>query len=123
MEAFLEWHSDYMVDSTGDLFMVEGDVEVRQRIERRLFTAVQGYVWHPEYGAGLPQKIGSTLSVPQINSIVNSQLALEASIAPFPPVRIKVEASPNDPSLIGISIQYWDRATGVSVAFTIDTSA
>jgi hypothetical protein len=119
MDCYLEWHSDFQADATGDLLMVEGDVEVRQKLERRLFTAVQGYVWHPEYGAGLPQKIGSTLGVEQIRSIVASQLGMEASVAPFPPAQLKVEASKNDPSLIGISIQYFDAATGIAVGFTI----
>ncbi len=125
MDAYLEWQGDFQADSSGDLFTIEGDVEVRQRLERRLFTSKRGpdypggYVWHPEYGAGLPQKIGDTLDVGQIQSIVASQLALEASVAPFPPVQLRVEASPNNPSLIGISIQYFDAATGVSVSFTI----
>ena len=119
MDCYLEWHTDFQADSSGDLLMVEGDVEVRQKLERRLFTAVQGYVWHPEYGAGLPQKIGGTLGIEQIKSIVGAQLTLEASVAPSPPAQLKVEASRNDPSLIGISIQYWDASTGVAVSFTI----
>jgi hypothetical protein len=81
----LEWTGDFVVDSSGDLLTVDGDVEVRQRLERRLFTAVRGYVWHKEYGAGLPQKIGSVLSVSQIQSVVSAQLALEASVATSPP--------------------------------------
>jgi len=115
----LEWHDDFQPDATGDLMTVDGDDEVRERLERRLFTAVRGYVWHPSYGAGLPQKIGSVLSVSQINSIVSSQLALEASVAPSPPAQLTVSASPNDPSLITIGILYWDAKTGVSVSFTI----
>lgn len=115
----LEWNEDFEVDATGDVLVVDGDVEVRQRLERRLFTAVQGYVWHPEYGAGLPQKIGSVLSVEQIRSVVASQLALEASVAPSPPARLTVGASANDPSLITIGIQYYDAQTGVSVSFAI----
>jgi hypothetical protein len=115
----LEWTGDFQPDSTGDLMVVDGDDEVRQRLERRLFTSVSGYVWHPSYGAGLPQKIGSVLSVSEINSIVSSQLALEASVAPSPPAQLTVSASPNDPSLITISILYWDAKTGVSVSFTI----
>ena len=118
-DVSLEWTDDFQPDSTGDLQVVDGDDEVRQRLERRLFTAVQGYVWHPNYGAGLPQKIGSVLSVSQINSIVSSQLALEASVAPSPPAQLTVSASPNDPSLITIGILYWDAKTGVSVSFTI----
>jgi hypothetical protein len=118
-DVSLEWNDDFQPDSTGDLMVVDGDDEVRQRLERRLFTAVQGYVWHPNYGAGLPQKIGSVLSVSEINSVVSSQLALEASVAPSPPAQLTVSASPNDPSLITIGVLYWDAKTGVSVSFTI----
>jgi hypothetical protein len=117
----LEWNSDFSPDSSGDLLVLDGDSEVRQRLERRLFTAVQGYVWHPDYGAGLPQKVGSTLSVAEIKSIVASQLALEASVAPNPPAVLTVQASPNAPDSIGIGIQYFDAATGVSVSFSITT--
>ena len=113
----LEWGDDFQIDSTGDLWVVDGDDEVRQRLERRLFTAVQGYVWHPEYGAGLPQKIGSVLSVSQIQSIVASQLALEASVAPSPPAQLTVTAQPG--GVVSIGIVYWDAATGVPVSFSI----
>ena len=118
-DVSLEWHDDFEPDATGDLLVVDGDDEVRQRLERRLFTAVQGYVWHPSYGAGLPQKIGSVLSVADIKSVVAQQLALEASVAPNPPAQLTVGASPNEPGLVAIGIQYWDAATGVSVSFTI----
>ena|SRR6266566_4880483 len=117
----LEWTDDFQVDSTGDLRTVDGDDEVRQRLERRLFTKVNGYVWHSNYGAGLPQKIGSVFSVEDIRSICAAQLALEASVAPFPPAILGVAQSPNDPSIITISIQYYDAKAGVSVSFTITT--
>lgn len=120
-DVSLEWGDDFQPDASGDLMVVDGDDEVRQRLERRLFTAVQGYVWHPDYGAGLPQKIGSVLSVAEIRSIVASQLALEASVAPSPPAQLTVSASPNNPSLVTIGIVYWDAKTGVSVSFTISS--
>lgn len=115
----LEWNTDFEPDSTGDLLLVDGDDEVRQRLERRLFTAVQGYVWHPDYGAGLPQKIGSVLTVADIRSIVVSQIALEASVATSPPAQVFVASDPNNSGAIRIGIQYWDAQTGVSVSFTI----
>jgi hypothetical protein len=115
----LEWQDDFAVDATGDLLVVDGDNEVRQRLERRLFTAVQGYIWHPEYGAGLPQKVGSVLSVPEIQAIVASQLALEASVAPNPPPQLSVTASPNNPGLVHIAISYFDAVSGVSVSFSL----
>ena len=116
-DVSLEWGADFQVDATGDLFIVDGDDEVRQRLERRLFTAAQGYVWHPGYGAGLPQKIGSVLSAGQIQSICAAQLQLEASVAPSPPAQLTVSAVVNGTVTIGI--QYWDAATGESVSFTI----
>lgn len=118
-DVSLEWQSDFQPDSTGDLLVVDGDIEVRQRLERRLFTAVNGYVWHKEYGAGLPQKIGSPFTIPQIRSIVSSQLALEASVAPSPPAQLTVVASPNDPASVIISILYWDAVSGATVSFSI----
>lgn len=119
VDVSLEWQADFQPDSTGDLQLVDGDDEVRQRLERRLFTAVEGYVWHKEYGAGLPQKIGSVFSVEQIRSIVKSQLALEASVAPSPPAILTVFADPNQADLVSIGIQYWDKQTGVSVSFSL----
>jgi hypothetical protein len=118
-DVSLEWHDDFVPDATGDLLVVDGDDEVRQRLERRLFTAVQGYVWHPDYGAGLPQKVGSVLTVAEIRSIVAAQIALEASVAANPPAQLTVTASQNQPDLVNISIKYWDAVTGVSVSFAI----
>lgn len=118
-DFFLEWQGDFQPDATGDIATVDGDDEVRQRLERRLFTTVQGYVWHGDYGAGLPQKIGSVLSVSQIRAVVAAQLALEGSVAISPPAVLTVSASPNNPSMIIIGIQYWDANTGRSISFTI----
>jgi hypothetical protein len=118
-DFYLEWDGDFVLDATGDLLVIDGDDEVRQRIERRLFTAVNGYVWHPQYGAGLPQKIGSLLSVTDIQSIVSQQLGLEQSVAPSPPAIITVTKVSNTTDNISIGIQYWDALTGVSVSFTI----
>ena len=116
-DVSLEWNDDFQPDSTGDLQVVDGDDEVRQRLERRLFTAVSGYVWHKDYGAGLPQKIGSVLSVSEIRSICAAQLALEASVAPSPPAQLTVMGQPG--GVVSIGILYWDAQTGVSVSFTI----
>lgn len=116
-DVSLEWHGDFQADATGDLLLVDGDNEVRQRLERRLFTAVRGYVWHQEYGAGLPQKIGLTYTAPQIESIVRSQIALEASVAPNPPAKINVTEFPG--GSVVIDITYWDAVTGATVSFQI----
>lgn len=118
-DVSLEWHDDFQPDSTGDLQTVDGDDETRQRLERRLFTAEKGYVWHPDYGAGLPQKIGSVLSVEQVQSVVVSQVALEASVAPSPPVQISVGNPGTRADIVAIGIAYTSAVTGKSVSFTI----
>lgn len=116
-DVFLEWQGDFVANANGDLLTVDGDVEVRQRLERRLFTAVQGYVWHKDYGAGLPQKIGDVYTPSQIKSICQQQLNLEQSVAKNPPAILTVTSQPGGITIIGI--QYWDAITGVSVSFTI----
>lgn len=113
----LEWNDDFQPDATGDILIVDGDDEVRQRLERRLFTAVQGYVWHPDYGAGLPQKIGSVMSAQEIKAVCMSQLVLEDSVAPSPPAQLTVAMQPG--GICIISIIYWSAKTGVSVSFQI----
>jgi hypothetical protein len=116
-DVSLEWGGDFQIDYSGDLVISDGDTEVRQRIERRLFTAVNGYVWYLNYGAGLPQKIGSTLSVSLIQSIVASQLALEKTVAANPPAQLTVTGAAG--GFVNIAIKYWDNTSGVAVSFQI----
>jgi hypothetical protein len=118
-EVSLEWRDDFQLAANGDLLTVDSDVETRQRLERRLFTPQKGYVWHPDYGAGLPQRIGSPYTKNQITAIVTSQIYQEASVAPNPPARIGIDVSPNQQDLVGINIQYWDALSGVAVSFII----
>lgn len=117
VDLSLEWNDDFQIDSTGDLATVDGNDEVRQRLERRLFTAVSGYVWHPNYGAGLPKKIGSVLSVGNIKSVCAAQLALEATVATNPPAKLDVVMQPG--GICIISITYFDTKAGITVSFTI----
>ncbi len=114
----LEWNSDFSLTPAGDLALVDGDDLAQQRIVRRLFTAVRGYVWHPEYGAGLPQKIGGTFRTYQISSLVRAQMALEASVAQNPPPQVAVAQDPTNPGLQIISIIYTDAPSGRQISLT-----
>ena len=118
-EVSLEWRDDFQIAANGDLLLCDSDVETRQRLERRLFTPQKGYVWHPDYGAGLPQRIGSPYTINQIRAIVDSQVYMEASVAPNPPAQIGIDVSPNQADLVGISIKYWDAVSGVAISFVI----
>lgn len=116
-----EWGGDFGVSATGDLLLASGDDMTRQRIIRRLMTAVRGYIWHPDYGAGLPQRIGVADKPARIKAIVNSQLALDASIARVPPARIFVETVQNNPGLVSVRVEYASAETGLpmTLSFTV----
>jgi phage baseplate assembly protein W len=116
-DFWLDWQDDFHVDSRGGLLFVDGDDEVRQRLMRRLCTAVFGYIWHREYGAGLPQKIGDPWQPSEIEAICRSQVNMEASVAVYPPARVGVAEV--IPGMVSIDIQYVSAQTGLAVQFNV----
>ena len=116
-DFWLEWNSDFRVSPQGGLVLVDGDDEARQRIFRRLCTAVKGYIWHPEYGAGLPQKIGEPWQPPEIEAICRYQVDQEASVAATPPPIVNVAEV--IPGMVSIDISYTSAQTGAAVQFNI----
>jgi len=123
-DVFLEWNGDFIVSASGGLLLADGITLSNQRIIRRLSTAVQGYVWHLDYGAGLLQKIGKPGVPTTVSSIVRAQIALEATVSPTPPPVITVTEVANQPGVFIILIQYTFAATGepVSLSFTTSTT-
>ena len=116
-DFWLDWGSDFLVSPQGGLILVDGDDEARQRLMRRLCTAVKGYIWHKEYGAGLPQKIGDPWQPTEVEAICREQVDMEASVAPNPPARIGVAEV--IPGMVSIDIAYISAQTGLAVQFNI----
>jgi hypothetical protein len=116
-DFWLEWNGDFVASAQGGLLLATGDDEARQRLQRRIFTAVYGYIWHRNYAAGLPQKVGDPWSPSDIQAIVMSQVALEASVAASPPAQIGVAEIV--PGMISIDVAYTDAQTGEAVQFNI----
>ncbi len=88
---------DLGVTATGDIAVVSNHNRTVQRVIRRLLTAPtsqsgSGYPWQPEYGAGLPQKIGESIDPGQVQAVVLSQLLIEPTVArtPLPTVTVSV---------------------------------
>ena len=104
------WGSDLSYAPTGDLAIVSGLNWGQQRVIRRLLTAPGTYIWHPNYGAGLPQKIGSVATDIAIEAIVLSQMLLEDAVSQTPPPTVAVSR----PALgvVQIDIGYTDAHTG-----------
>ena len=113
------WGNDLAVGPTGDLALIDGDDLTTQHIIRRLMTAVRGYIWHLDYGAGLPQRIGDTLDENVIRGIITTQIRLEGTVARTPAPTIKIDLIPNG---IAVSIQYTSAITGEQIFLSFDVN-
>ena len=101
---------DLQLGPTGDLALVDGDVETQQRVLHRLLTSAGTYIWPLSYGAGLPALVGSVASQQQIAAIIRAQMAYEPSVAqsPEPQVTLAIGAV----AAISATITYTDSASG-----------
>lgn len=115
----LEWNSDFVKSSTGDLELADGDTLSRQRITRRLFQATKAYIFHLEFGAGLPQRVGDPISLSLLRALVVSQLGMETSVSKATPPKVTVTYDGNNPGLYIVQIDYVSQATGNTVSFNL----
>lgn len=86
---------DLIVSATGDLLVATDLDESNQRILRRLNTNPADYIWEPDYGAGLPRKIGGTLDEPELQALIQSQMYMEQSVSQNPSPQISTTAIAN----------------------------
>ena len=112
------WYGDDMhVSATGDIALADGIDLANQRIVRRLMTLVGGYIWSPNYGAGLPQRIGDVPTINQITSVIRWQMYLEASVQRIPEPIITVSPITSG---VFVSIKYIDALTGLQASLQFD---
>jgi hypothetical protein len=83
-DAYHVFSGDLAFSSNGDLQTVDSVTESQQRILRRLLTNPQDYIWQPNYGAGLPATIGQPTDEVAIESLIKTQMYLEASVVQNP---------------------------------------
>jgi len=126
------WQQDWTLLPDGDLFLcggiqktsapvpVSATIEGEQRVLRRLLTAAGTYIWHPEYGAGLPGYVGSTPQLDALTALIMGQVLLEDCVAkdPLPSVI-------TTPILNGVmvNITYVDNNVGRQVTVGFDINA
>lgn len=87
MEISQNFGSDLTVNEKGGLSLVDGLDETNQRIIRRLLTPLRDYIWHLDYGAGLPEFVGQVRSKPnfqKIKSLVISSVLKEETVSKTP---------------------------------------
>lgn len=113
------WGQDISASATGDVLLVDGDDLTTQRIIRRLMTAVQGYIWHLDYGGGVPAQVGSPLNLDLVSSIIRAQIALEATVARSPAPTITVTEILNG---VSVSILFYSAKTGQQATLSFDVN-
>lgn len=116
-----EWGGDLEVSATGNLLLVDGTKLGVQRVLRRLLTNRGEYIWHPDYGAGLPGRVGLLLDVTAVVSAIRAQLYQESVVSRTPAPTITVMPL-SDPGTFYVSIQYIDAQTGQQASVSFDLS-
>jgi phage baseplate assembly protein W len=111
--------SDLSASSTGDLLIAKRIQRSQQRLLRRLLTNPGDYLFHPDYGAGLPRYVGQTIDIARIRALIRAQVRLETAIAQHPAPQISVKPLMNG---IAVAIHYADAASSepVSLSFNVN---
>lgn len=108
---------DIDLAENGDLAIASGSDIGKQRIIRRLCTNPGDYIFWLDYGAGLPQRIGTTDTLADISSTILEQMKMEPSISESPTPSIKMY-NLNDGTR-RISVQYSDSNTDETILMEI----
>lgn len=114
---------DLNVSPSGDLAIADTPTTGTQRVYRRLLTnpalsdsagnpvASPDYTWHPDYGAGVPRKVGSPGNVPATRALIRGQMLMEDAVAQQPAPQIALTQVNNT---VSASIQYTDANTATT---------
>jgi hypothetical protein len=108
--------SDLSISANGDLLTADSIALSEERVLRRLLTNLQDYIWQPDYGAGLPEKVGDPFDVSTINAIIVGQMFLEQSVARDPAPVITVQSFPNG---MFANIAYTEQDSGFPVVLNL----
>jgi hypothetical protein len=122
-DANLNWGQDLSLSPTGDLLLSSTSVRGEQRVLRRLLTNPTDYIWHPSYGAGLPNTIGQSLSIDEfdnIKSLITSQIFLEPAVSQTPPPQIFLQTIQFG---LFCQIEYTDNPSQQAIVLTFDVAA
>lgn len=111
MDIYHYFDNDIGIAANGDLETIDGIIKGQQRILRRLLTIPGSYIFHVNYGAGLPLYVGEPLSTSnyqKILGVILTQLQLEQCVSrnPAPVVNLQPIAQG-----IFVNITYTDAGT------------
>lgn len=116
----LNFGQDISLSSQNDLLTVSELERSKQRVLRRLLTNPGDYIWHTDYGAGLPAFVGQSLSgdrFDEIRSLITSQIFLEPSVSQIPEPQILLQTIQGG---LFVQINYTESATKQPIVLTLD---
>lgn len=125
------WSGDLSASASGDLLGVDGTELGQQRVLRRLLTNPLGsgqngapdlpgdYLFHLDYGAGLPRQVGEVVDVSKIRARIRGQILRESAVARSPAPQIDVVPITGG---VSISIRYNDAKTKKPVYLAFDVN-
>lgn len=105
---------------TGDLLIADGTIEGEQRVLRRFLTSPGTYIWHLEYGAGLPNYVGQPAIVLSVAALMKAQMMLEDVVSQVPLPTVGVRSNPA--GYMTADVKYVDAETGQPVNLTFDVN-
>lgn len=99
---------DLALSPSGDLQVAPTPAIVtQQRVLRRLLSPLGSYVWHPEYGAGLPAMVGEPAQEQRIRGTIFAQMALEEGVGAEPAPSVDVTVTTN--GIVTAIVRYADQ--------------
>lgn len=102
--------SDLDLDSSGGLAVVSGAEQTRQAILRRLLTNAGDYIWHLDYGAGIPARIGQPYRAQAIREAILAQMREEEAVDQSTPPTVTI--TENGAGTYLCAITYVDATAG-----------
>ena len=109
--------TDLSVSPSGDLLTVTDSERRKQKILRRLITNPGELVFHPEYGAGLGQKVGDHVNVAEWTALILGQMKLEDSVARIPEPVVTLATIDNG---VNVDVKYNDAISGTPEFLNFD---
>lgn len=111
---------DLDLSGTGSVAVVSSADQTRQALLRRLCTNAGAYIWQPDYGAGLPARVGSVMDEASIRALVLEQMQQEGGVDQTQPITVTI-SSPTKVGAYLLAIAYTDADTGTVQELTLST--
>ena len=109
--------TDLSVSPSGDLLSVTGTERRKQKILRRLITNPGELIFHPDYGAGLGQKVGQSVNIKEWTALILGQMKLEDCVARTPAPTVALSLITDG---VNVDVKYTDAVSGTAEFLNFD---